>query len=81
MSALAILQRRGDGLADGGSFVGNLPGVQDHEAADEAGIGVVSLDVLAHFGDPHFQVVDAEFGSQDDAIDRHRSVAVKAIDE
>ena len=66
---LAILQIGIDGATGRGALVGDLAAVQGDEAANEAGVGMIGLDVLAEQGNPLLQIIDRVFRLQNDAVD------------
>ncbi len=76
--ASRLASRTLHGLADGGAFVGNVAAVQGHEAADEAGIGMIGLDVLAQQCDPFLQIIDRITVLQNHPVHGHYAIQRKA---
>jgi YD repeat-containing protein len=77
----AVLHRARHRLSRGRALVGDQAGVQHHEAAGEAGVGVEGLDVLAQHGDTLLQIVHGERGLQNDAVDGDHAVGGESGNE
>ena len=70
-----------DRLPDGRAFIRHLAGIQRDEAADEARVGMIGLDVFAEEGHALLQVLDAVFGFEHDAVHGHNAVGGEVRDQ